>query len=133
MDILTDGKLRTKIRGALRKIWRDTRSREYVNLVRMPYVGTGRFQYAVKCEMCDLQMGLSEREHLRLKSGRLTSKPRLVYEVDHLEANHEFLKFDDLGHYAKSLFDGNNMNNRKKDFLPVKYIVNSINFISYRS
>lgn len=106
MDILTDGKLRTKIRGALRKIWRDTRSREYVNLVRMPYVGQARFQYAVKCEMCDLQMGLSEREHLRLKSGKLTKKPRLVYEVDHLEANHEFLKFDDLGGYAKSLYDG---------------------------
>ena len=95
-----------KIRAGLRKLWRETVRDIYVRSVRIPYKGPGKYSYGVVCAKCERHMGLSEKEHRKLKSGNMTAKPKLAYEVDHITGNHEFRQISDLPEYIESLFMG---------------------------
>jgi len=102
----TDAQLRGQIRSALRKVWRNSARRVFVEKVRVPYQGTKRFKYCVKCVVCGLEMGQSEKRRMVLADGSLSKKQKLLYEVDHIEGNHEFKTMEHLGSYAHTLFYG---------------------------
>jgi len=105
---VTDANLRTQIRSALRKVWRNSSRRRFIESIRFPYKGlSGRGRYGVKCAVCERIMGQSECEFATLKSGKLSKKKSLVYQIDHVEMNHELLDIrKDLGEYANTLLYG---------------------------
>jgi hypothetical protein len=102
----TDGHLRSQIRSALRKVWRNSSRRVFIESVRFKYEGDKRFKYAVCCVDCGRIMGQSQKQRQLLSDGTLSKKMKLVYEVDHVNANHELLSLDDLSEYAKTLLLG---------------------------
>ena len=104
----TDAHLRSQIRSALRKTWRNSSRRVFIESVRFPYKGkSGRGKWGVKCEECEKVMGVSERFHPTLKSGKKAKRKTLAYQIDHLEGNPPFLDIrKDLGEYAYSLLYG---------------------------
>lgn len=104
---VTDGNLRAQIRSALRKVWRNSSRRVYIQEHRIPYKGKARFKYAVVCEKCGHVMGQSEKAYGIKKDGTPTKHRKLVYEVDHIETNPPLLDIEkDLGKYAKKLLYG---------------------------
>jgi hypothetical protein len=104
---VTDGHLRAQIRSALRKTWRNSSRRVYIQSVRVPYEGKAKFRWAVLCAECDHMMGQSEKAYDLKKDGTKTKHRKLVYEVDHITGNPEFTDIvRDLGEYAHSLLYG---------------------------
>ena len=102
---VTDAALRSQIRSALRKVWRSSSRRKFVESVRFPYKGlNGLGRYGVQCVHCERIMGQSEKGHATLKDGSLSKKKKLVWQVDHVNGCREFLCMDDLGAYASDLF-----------------------------
>jgi hypothetical protein len=102
----TDSNLLSQIRSALRRVWRNSSRRVFIESVRIPYTGTGKFKYAVTCNTCGRVMGQSEKERDVLSNGALSKKWSLCYEVNHLKTNHALLNLSDLGDYAVSLLLG---------------------------
>lgn len=104
---VSDGNLRAQIRGALRKVWRNSSRRVYIESIRIPYEGKASFKWAVVCEECGHLMGQSEKSYMIKKDGSKTKNRKLAYEVDHIDDNPEFLDIlNDLGSYAHSLLYG---------------------------
>ena len=103
---ITDAALRSQIRSALRRVWRLSSRRKFLEEVRVPHEGPGRGRYDVICAKCDKRMGFSEKAIFRKVDGTLRKKPSLVYNCDHVHGCHPFLSFDDLGKYAESLIFG---------------------------
>jgi len=104
---VTDGHLRAMIRGALRKCWRNSSRRVFIQNVRFPYSGPARFKFAVKCELCGRTMGQTEKAYDVKADGSRTKHKKLVYEVDHINGNPQFTDIErDLGKYAVSLLYG---------------------------
>jgi len=93
----TDGAVRTLIRSALRKVWRSTCRKSFIESVRFPYVGSGRSKYSLKCDEC----GLVKAQSAKITMGK---RKRSWFEVDHITGCHPFLSFDDLSAYVISLF-----------------------------
>ena len=92
----TDGQLKSMIRSALRKVWRATGRKMFLESVQEPYVGKGKYRLGVRCALCGKMWGKSEKV---MRGKKKTS----AYNVDHIEECHEFLSLDDLSEYAKSL------------------------------
>ena len=104
---VTEGQLRGQVRSALRKVWRNSARRVFIESVRFPYEGTARFKYAVQCVGCDKVMGQTQKDYMILKNGSKSKKKKSVYEVDHVTGNPEFTLIErDLGIYAHSLLYG---------------------------
>ena len=104
---VTDANLRSQIRSALRKVWRNSARRQHIQNTRVPYSGKGRFKYGVRCESCGKIMGQSERVRPTLKDGGTAKRLKLAYEVDHVDGNPQFLDIrNDLGEYAHGLLYG---------------------------
>ena len=102
----TDAQLRSQIRSALRKVWRNSSRRMFVERIRTKYVGEKRFKYSVRCVVCGVEMGQSEKKRMTLADGTLSKKEKLSYEVDHIGGNNEMVSLNDLSAYADSLFNG---------------------------
>lgn len=102
---MTDGDLKSAIRSALRKVWSGTSRRIFIEAVRVPYVGPGKYKWAVECTECGTTMGLSQRGHRTLASGKLSKHKRSVYEVDHVHGNPPFTELAGLGPWAENLFN----------------------------
>ena len=103
----TTGQLHSQIRSMLRKCWRNSSRRVFIQSVRFPYDGPAKFKFGVKCVACDRVMGQSEKAYDIKKDGTRTKHRKLVYEVDHIDGNPPFLDIEsDLGAYAKSLLYG---------------------------
>ena len=104
---ITPAALRSKIRSALRKVWRETTRRQFMIGARVPHEGPGRGKYDVICELCGKRMGFSEKAIMTNKDGTKRKSPSLVYNVDHIDGNARFLDIDtDLGAYVTSLIYG---------------------------
>lgn len=104
---VTDSALRSQIRSALRKVWRNSSRRVFIESVRFPYKGkNGRGRFGVQCAKCKRIMGQSEKEYAKLKNGNLSKKKKLAYEVDHINGNPPFTSMEELGAYAQSLLYG---------------------------
>ena len=104
---VSDANLRSQIRSALRKVWRNSSRRRFIESVRTEYKGSGRYKYGVVCAVCGRSMGQTEKEYAVLKCGAVSKKRKLVYEIDHIHSNHTFLDIvRDLGKYAHTLFYG---------------------------
>lgn len=103
----TDAKVRSKIRAAMREVWRSTVRDDFIREVRIEWPKvTGKYKYGVVCADCGRVMGQTEKERETLKDGSLSKRPRIAYEVDHIDPNHEFRDLLDLGAYAQTLFKG---------------------------
>lgn len=104
---LSDAALRSQIRSALRKVWRLSSRRKFLEKVRVPHEGPGRGRYDVICAKCDKRMGFSEKITPTNADGTKRKRPTLAYQVDHLHGNPPFLDIEkDLGAYANSLIFG---------------------------
>jgi len=104
---VTEGNLKSQIRSALRKIWRNTTRKVFILSVRIPYEGEGRFKWAVECKECPKVLGQSEKNFEINNDGTVTKRKMLAYEVDHIDGNHELTEIKDhLGKYAQTLFFG---------------------------
>lgn len=102
----TDSQLLSQLRSAIRRVWRNSSRRVFIESVRIPYTGQGKFKYAVICKACGKVMGQSEKERDVRNDGTLSKKWSLCYEVNHLKINHALLALSDLGDYATSLLLG---------------------------
>lgn len=101
---ITDGKLRTTLRSALRQIWSRTVRKQYVNSVR--YKAGGR--YHVRCVHCRREMALADRERPRNKDGKLSKRrPQKLFDVDHVDGITPLGDpIKDLGSYWESMMTG---------------------------
>ena len=105
MDKL-DPRRKRVIRSDLRKLWQNTYRGDFIKKVRVPYNGPGKYQFGVVCEFCNKHMGQSEKGHVTLASGKKSTKPKLLYQVDHIENTPPLETKDDIMKYTKSLFFG---------------------------
>lgn len=101
---ITDGKLRTMLRSALRQIWSRTARKQYVNGVRYKLAG----RYHVRCVACRREMALAARERPRNTDGSLSKRrPQKLFDVDHIDG---ITSLDDpihdLGPYWTSMMTG---------------------------
>ena len=104
---VTDAQLRTQIRSALRKCWRNSSRRVFIESVRVPYVGSGRFKYGVVCVHCKRMMGQSEKEFQTLANGKRSKRKSSAYQVDHIAGCPSFTDIVwQLGNYCYSLMYG---------------------------
>lgn len=104
---ITDAALRSQCRSALRKTWRATSRKKFLEGARVPHEGAGRGKYDVICEQCGKRMGFSEKKLLNKVDGTPRKSKTLVYNVDHIDGCHELLDIKrDLGEYAHSLIFG---------------------------
>ena len=106
---ITDGKLRTLIKGSLRPIWRDTSRRVFIASIRRQELNpaTGKMRFVIDCAACSRTMGISEKEFRKLKSGKKRAKASLVYEIDHVDGITPLAGIQDtLGDYVHSLLFG---------------------------
>ncbi|MDB4261487.1 hypothetical protein N9878_01330 [bacterium] len=79
---ITDGKLRTTLRSAMRMIWSRTVKKQYVNGVR--YKLNGKFH--VRCVACNLDMAISAKAKPINKDGSLSRRrPQKLFDVDHVD------------------------------------------------
>jgi len=101
---ITDGKLRTTLRSALRMIWGRTVKKEYVKSVRFKLGG----KYHVRCAACGLDMATSDKARPINKDGSLSKrKPQKLYDVDHVDGITPLGDpIDDLGDYWRSMMRG---------------------------
>ena len=104
---VTDAHLRSQVRSALRKVWRNSSRRAFIEAVRKPNQGDGRFKFSVECAKCGRIMGQSEKENEILASGKRSKRKSSVYEVNHIQGNPPFLTILDIAAYAESLLYGN--------------------------
>ena len=102
----TDAALRTQIKGHLRKCWRNSSRRVFIEKVRVVYTGAGRFKFGVVCVKCNRMMGQSEKERKLLVSGKLAKRKSSCYEIDHVHGITPFHTWADLGQYAYDLLFG---------------------------
>jgi hypothetical protein len=103
---VTDAHLRSQIRSALRRVWRNSSRRTFIESIRKPYVGVGKFKFSVECSKCGRVMGQSEKEKEILNNGKISKRWKSAYEVNHINGNPQFLSMSDLGDYAHSLLYG---------------------------
>ena len=103
---ITPAALRSKMRSALREIWRSTSRKKFLEKTRVLHTGEGRSKYDVICSNCDKRMGFSEKAIMTKVNGTKRKKPTLVYQVDHIDGNAPFLSLRDLSAYAESLIYG---------------------------
>jgi hypothetical protein len=106
---ITDGKLRTLIKGNLRPIWRDTSRRVFIASIRRQErnPATGKMRFVIDCADCSRTMGISEKEFRTLKSGKKRAKASLVYEIDHVDGITPLAGIQaTLGDYVESLLFG---------------------------
>lgn len=83
---ITEGKMRSLLKSALRPCWRRTSRKTFIASVRYKATNpkTGREWFVVDCCDCKRVMGCSEKERRPLAKGGLSKKPRSVYEIDHI-------------------------------------------------
>ena len=82
---ITEGKMRTLLKSALRPIWRNTSRKRFIHAVRHRGTNpkTGRGWYVVTCADCGREMGVNEKERRKKKDGTLEKREKSVYEVHH--------------------------------------------------
>jgi len=103
---VTDSHLRSQIRSALRRVWRNSSRRTFIESIRKPYPGISKFKFSVECAKCGRVMGQSEKENEVLANGKKSKRWKSAYEVNHKQGNSQFLCMADLGAYAESLLYG---------------------------
>jgi hypothetical protein len=106
---ITDGKMRTLLKSALRPIWRNTSRKRFIQAVRHRGTNpkTGRGWFAVTCVDCGREMGVSEKERRTKKDGTLEKRAKSVYEVDHINGITPMTDIKDtLGEYYHDLIYG---------------------------
>lgn len=83
---MTDGRMRTLIKSALRPLWRNSSRKQFIKSVRFKAENpkTGREWFAVSCVDCGRVMGVSEKERRTKRDGSLEKRAKSVYEVDHV-------------------------------------------------
>jgi hypothetical protein len=83
---ITEGKMRTLLKSALRPIWRNTSRKRFIQAVRHRGTNpkTGRGWFVVTCADCDREMGVNEKEKRIKRDGTLEKREKSVYEVDHI-------------------------------------------------
>ena len=101
---ITDGKLRTTLRSALRTIWSRTAKKQYVNSVRFKLDG----KYHVRCVACGLDMATSAKARPINKDGSISRRrPQKLFDVDHVHGITPLGDpIDDLGPYWRSMMRG---------------------------
>lgn len=102
---ITDGRFNSMIRSSLRKIWGYTSRAEFIKSVRVPNTGTGRHKFVVVCNECGREMKLNEKEYRKRKDGTYMTKPKIVYEVDHVTENPP-LHLGNVDAFINNLFFG---------------------------
>src|SRR6056297_2563181 len=81
---ITDGKLRTTLRSALRVVWSRTAKKEYVKSVRYKLHG----KYHVRCVACGLDMATSAKARPINKDGSVSKRrPQKLFDVDHVDGS----------------------------------------------
>jgi hypothetical protein len=106
---ITDGKMRTLLKSALRPIWRNTSRKRFIQAIRHRGTNpkTGRGWFAVTCVDCGREMGVSEKERRTKKDGTLEKRAKSVYEVDHINGITPMTDIKDtLGEYYHDLIYG---------------------------
>lgn len=101
---MTDGKLRTTLRSALRMIWSRTAKKQYVNSVRFKLGG----KYHVRCAACGRDMAISAKARPVNKDGRPSKRrPQKIFDVDHVDGITPLGDpIHDLGPYWSSMMTG---------------------------
>jgi hypothetical protein len=101
---VTDGKLASTLRSALRTIWSRTVRKEYIKSVRYKKDG----KYHVKCVACGLEMATADKKRPINKDGSLSKrKPQKLYDVDHIDGITPMLDpIYGLGGYWVSMMTG---------------------------
>ena len=106
---ITEGKLRTLLKGGLRIAWRNSSRKQFLASVRTRGINpaTGRERFVVTCEACGREMGMSEKERRTKKDGSLEKRAKSAYEVDHIHGITSLGDIKDtLGQYAHDLLYG---------------------------
>ena len=101
---MTDGKLRTMLRSALRQIWSRTVKKEYIKSVR--YKKNGR--YHVRCAETGLEMAIADKKKPINKDGSVSKRrAQKLFDIDHV---HGITPLEDpikdLGPYWESMMTG---------------------------
>ena len=101
---ITDGKLRTTLRSALRMLWSRTAKKQYVISVRYKMAG----RYHVKCVKCGREMWVGAKARPLNKDGQPSKRrPQKLFDVDHV---HGIAPLGDpikeLGEYWASMMTG---------------------------
>lgn len=79
---ISDGKLNTTLRSALRQIWSRTVKAKYIKGVR--YKKNGRFH--VRCAECGREMALADKRKPVNKDGSISKRrPQKLFDVDHID------------------------------------------------
>jgi hypothetical protein len=79
---VTDGKLASTLRSALRQIWSRTVKKQYLLSVR--YRKDGRFH--VRCAKCGKEMAIADKARPINKDGSVSRrKPQRLFDVDHID------------------------------------------------
>ena len=103
---MTDGKLSSTLRSALRQVWSRTRKKEYVRSVR--YRTGSPARYHVRCAECGLEMAIADKKKPVNKDGSVSKrKAQKLYDCDHI---HGITPMTDpikgLGPYWESMMTG---------------------------
>jgi len=79
---ITDGKLASTLRSALRQIWSRTVKKEYIKSVRYK---KGK-RYHVRCASCGLEMATADKARPINKDGSVSKRrPQKLFDVDHVD------------------------------------------------
>lgn len=104
---MTDNDLKAEIRNQMRKIWTTSVRRIFLQNVRFKINRNNRSVWAVSCARCSEEMPTSQKEKVVLKSGKLSKLPKLLFEIDHIEANPPFVNIlEDIGPWINNMFYG---------------------------
>jgi len=102
-----ENEMRAKLKAALRKIWVGTSRRDFLLNVRQDNHGPENFRYRVNCVECRRSDGITEKYHVKSLAGKISKKPKLWYQVDHLENLPPLEKIpEDLLPFYNALFNG---------------------------
>lgn len=112
---ISDGDIRSAIKNALRRLWNSSGQRVFLEEVRYKAVKSVQLKHrvkeveywAVRCNECELEMGISEKEYTIKKGGKQSKKKKAVFDVDHLTGSPGFEDIEaDLGAWTHNLFYG---------------------------
>jgi len=101
-----ENELRAKLKASLRKIWRATSRRDFLIEIRQKNHGPENFRFRVNCVECRRSDGITVKEHVKRLGGKLSKKPVLWFQVDHIENMPPLETLDDLPAFCDALFHG---------------------------
>lgn len=102
---VTDGKLKSMLRSAVRRVASKSSRRVYIDSVKVPNDGiipNKRCKWVIYCEECGKPGGVHETETYKTKAGK--TRRRKVMQCDHITPCGSMVDIKrDLGEYAHNL------------------------------